>query len=128
MERTPTLCYVIRAYEGLVIHLKNRMRSKSGIGLMHAYDTAVKKIEQYLAKCSENPIYSMAIGQYESSRHSVHANNRTSGQPLHQAWLDPRQLVPREVRKGSGSSYFRGNVHNSPFSLTELSADDSKAV
>jgi hypothetical protein len=65
LERMPTLCYVLAAYESLIIQLEESMRKPSGRHIAHAYQAAIDKINKYQSKCRENPIYSVSMGELD---------------------------------------------------------------
>jgi hypothetical protein len=51
---------VIPAVEGLMLRLE--LAHPQQLILKHAYDTALRKLNEYLDKCRVNPIYTLAIG------------------------------------------------------------------
>jgi hypothetical protein len=59
-EHTPTVHLVIPAVEGLMLRLE--LAQPQQLILKHAYDTAIRKLNEYLEKCHVNPVYTVAIG------------------------------------------------------------------
>jgi allophanate hydrolase subunit 1 len=63
LERMPTVCYVLPAYESLIVQLDQSKQKASGRPIAHAYNAAIDKIQKYQAKCRENPIYGVSMGR-----------------------------------------------------------------
>jgi hypothetical protein len=63
-EKTPTLSFVLPAYEDLLVALKREHTTGQLIRISHAVNTAVSKLETYLNTARKNPIYAIAMGMH----------------------------------------------------------------
>ena len=59
-ELMPTIYQVIPAFYILISDLEEAQKRQPV--LSHAYDTALLKLREYLAKCRRNPVYTLALG------------------------------------------------------------------
>ena len=63
-EKTPTLSFVLPAYEDLLVALKRERTTGRLVHIGHAVDVALSKLENYLNLSRKNPIYAIAMGMY----------------------------------------------------------------
>jgi hypothetical protein len=80
---------------------------------MHAYKAAIFKVEQYLAKCSENPVYALAVSTYSPHNLQYLLRWLYSTETSHKTQLHMRKLDDGAIHTGPYINSHRGNVYYS---------------